>query len=134
MKKPASPERRNREYAICVTAQTAGEKSKSSTTTRHVVVDALPLLVGARDVLIATVRDAELAPRENVADVKLFLGRQGAKARSEILDRRLGEASEAALQLASTIAADLVVLGRYGYSRVQEAHDKPSMASGSSTG
>jgi len=87
---------------------------------RRAVVDALPLLVEARDVVIATVHDGELPACENVADVKLFLGRHGVKARSELLEKRLGEPSEALLQLASNIDADLIVLGGYGHSRVRE--------------
>ncbi|PWJ86013.1 nucleotide-binding universal stress UspA family protein [Mesorhizobium loti] len=87
---------------------------------RRAVVDAMPFLITARDVVIATVDNGGPAPRENVADVELFLTRHGVKARSEVLDSRRSEPAEILLQIGQEIAADLIVLGGYGHSRVRE--------------
>src|SRR4029079_13744336 len=55
---------------------------------RRAVVDAMPILIDARDVVIVTVDNGDTAPRDNVADVELFLRRHGVKARSKVLDAR----------------------------------------------
>jgi nucleotide-binding universal stress UspA family protein len=87
---------------------------------RRAVVDAMPFLIMARAVVIATVDHGSPAPHNNVADVELFLARHGVKARSEILDARHSEPAKLLLQIGREIAADLIVLGGYGHSRVQE--------------
>ncbi|KRB15708.1 universal stress protein UspA [Mesorhizobium sp. Root695] len=87
---------------------------------RRAVVDAMPFLITARDVVIATVDNGDTRPAEKVADVELFLTRHGVKARSEVLDARRSEPAELLLQVGKEIAADLIVLGGYGHSRVRE--------------
>ncbi|KRB23134.1 MULTISPECIES: universal stress protein [Mesorhizobium] len=87
---------------------------------RRAVVDAMPFLITAREVVIATVDNGDTRPRENAADVERFLTRHGVKARSEILDARRSEPAEILLQIGKDIAADLIVLGGYGHSRVLE--------------
>lgn len=87
---------------------------------RRAVVDAMPFLITAKDVVIATVDNGNTGPRENAADVELFLTRHGVNARSEILDARRSEPAEILLQIGQDIAADLIVLGGYGHSRVLE--------------
>lgn len=87
---------------------------------RRSVVDAMPLLIAARDVVIATVDNGDTTSAENVADVELFLARHGVKARSEVFDAGNSEPAELLLQIGQEIAADLIVLGGYGHSRVRE--------------
>ena len=87
---------------------------------RRAIVDAMPLLINARDVVIATVDNGDTAPRENVADVEFFLTRHGVKARSEVLDARHSEPADLLLKIGRENAADLIVLGGYGHSRVRE--------------
>jgi nucleotide-binding universal stress UspA family protein len=70
--------------------------------------------------VIATVDNGNTGPRENAADVELFLTRHGVKARSEILDACRSEPAEILLQIGQDITADLIVLGGYGHSRVLE--------------
>ncbi|CAN7583197.1 universal stress protein [Mesorhizobium amorphae] len=87
---------------------------------RRAVADAMPFLITARDVVIATVDQGSPAPQDNVADVELFLARHGVKARSEVLDARHSEPADLLLRIGQEIAADLIVLGGYGHSRVRE--------------
>ena len=88
---------------------------------RRAVVDALPFLVAARHVLVATIaEDDRISARDSVADVVRFLMKHGVKARSEVLDANRMEAADALLTAATQTGADLVVAGGYGHSRVRE--------------
>jgi len=87
---------------------------------RRSVVDALPFLIAARDVVLATVNNGDATPAEDVADVELFLRRHGVRARSEVLDARRSEPAELLLRICQEIEADLIVLGGYGHSRMRE--------------
>lgn len=87
---------------------------------RRAVADAMPFLIMARDVVIATVNHGSPVPHDNVADVEMFLARHGVKARSEVLDARHCEPADLLLQLGREITADLIVMGGYGHSRVRE--------------
>ncbi|RWM13497.1 MAG: universal stress protein [Mesorhizobium sp.] len=88
---------------------------------RRAVVDALPFLVDARDVVIATVEGGgEVTCRAGVEDAQRFLASHGVKARSEVMDSRQSAPAEILLQIGQQIAADLIVLGGYGHSRARE--------------
>ena len=87
---------------------------------RRAVVDAMPLLIEARNVVVVCVGRGNPAPQDDVADVELFLARHGVKARSEVLDARRSETADLLLQIGRESAADLIVLGGYGHSRVRE--------------
>jgi nucleotide-binding universal stress UspA family protein len=88
---------------------------------RRAVVDALPFLVAARHVLVATIaEDDRISARDSVADVVRFLMKHGVKARSEVLDANKMDAADALLTAARQTGADLVVAGGYGHSRVRE--------------
>ncbi|RUZ81792.1 universal stress protein, partial [Mesorhizobium sp. M7A.F.Ca.US.006.01.2.1] len=87
---------------------------------RRAVVDAMPLLIEASNVVVVSVDRGNSAPRDNVADVERFLARHGVKARSEVLDARGSEQADLLLRIGHEIAADLIVLGGYGHSRVRE--------------
>ncbi|RUW88857.1 universal stress protein [Mesorhizobium sp. M7A.F.Ca.US.010.02.1.1] len=84
---------------------------------RRAVVDAMPFLITARDVVIATVNHGS---PDNVADVEMFLARHGVKARSEVLDARCSEPAELLLKMGREITADLIVMGGFGHSRLRE--------------
>jgi nucleotide-binding universal stress UspA family protein len=94
---------------------------KDSREARRAVVDALPLLKNAREVLVATVEEDDRPhARESLADVVGFLGRHGVTARTECLmpgDEEFGDTLSTA---AFEIGADLIVSGGYGHSRMRE--------------
>lgn len=88
---------------------------------RRAVSDAMPFLVHAREVLVATV--AEQEPERAMAsatDVVRYLINHGAKARAEIVNYRESEAGEALLGITQQIGADLIVSGGYGHGRFRE--------------
>jgi nucleotide-binding universal stress UspA family protein len=88
---------------------------------RRAVVDALPFLVAARHVLVATIaEDDRISARDSIADVVRFLMKHGVKARSEVLDADKMDAAEALLTAATETGADLIVAGGYGHSRLRE--------------
>ena len=86
---------------------------------RRAVADAMPLLIEASTVVVVSVNRGN-APPDDVADVERFLARHGVKARSEVLDARRSEPADLPLQIGRENAADLIVLGGYGHSRVRE--------------
>lgn len=94
---------------------------KDSREARRAVIDALPFLTGAQDVLVATVEEQnQRDARESVSDVLRFLMRHGVKARSEVLGAGHADACETVTELARGMGAELVVAGGYGHSRVRE--------------
>lgn len=94
---------------------------KDTREARRAIVDAMPFLVGARQVLVATIdEDERVMARDSLADVVSFLTRHGVKARSQALDVGRGDAPEALLQVSVEIGADLIVSGGYGHSRLRE--------------
>jgi nucleotide-binding universal stress UspA family protein len=85
------------------------------------VVDAMPFLATAREVVVATIEEADRRQAgESAADVVRFLMKHGAKARSEVMDVAHGYVPDALLEIAREIEADLVVSGGYGHSRLRE--------------
>ncbi len=86
---------------------------------RRAVMDALPFLSGANEVIIATAERKESATaKESAADVAAYLARHGVRAKTE---RIIGKnEAEDLLKLARSIHADLIVSGAYGHSRFQE--------------
>lgn len=94
---------------------------KDTREARRAVVDAMPFLVGARDVLVATIEeDDRTAGRESVADVVRFLTRHGVKARSLVVDVGKTDTAETLMEIAGGIGADLIVFGGYGHTRLRE--------------
>ena len=94
---------------------------KDTREARRAIVDAMPFLTGARQVLVATIDEGEGATaRDSAADVVSFLTRHGVKARSEVLDVERADMAEALLQASVEIGADLVISGGYGHSRLRE--------------
>ena len=94
---------------------------KDAREARRAVVDAMPFLTSARQVVVATIEEANRAEaRHSAADVVRFLIKHGVKARSEVLDVGRGHASEALTELAVEKGADLMISGGYGHSRFRE--------------
>ena len=100
-------------------ANTALIAWKDTREARRAVVDALPLLCQANEVVVATVaRDADTLTQESIVDVVAFLHRHGVKALSKIVEDK--HESEGLLGFARQVGAELVVSGAYGHSRVRE--------------
>ena len=94
---------------------------KDTREARRAIVDAMPFLTGARQVLVATIDEGERAiARDSAADVVGFLTRHGVRARSEVLDVERADTAEALLQASVEIGADLTISGGYGHSRLRE--------------
>jgi nucleotide-binding universal stress UspA family protein len=92
---------------------------KDTREARRAVVDALPLLCQANEVVVVTVdRDADTLTQESIDDVCAFLRRHGVTARSKIIKDK--HESESLLTFARSIDAELVISGAYGHSRVRE--------------
>ncbi|MEK1891017.1 MAG: universal stress protein [Phyllobacterium sp.] len=92
---------------------------KDTREARRAVVDALPLLCQANDVVVATVADdADTLTQESLDDVVTFLHRHGVKALSKIIEDK--HESESLLTFARSIEAELIISGAYGHSRVRE--------------
>jgi nucleotide-binding universal stress UspA family protein len=94
---------------------------KDTREARRAVVDAMPFLADAHDVLVITVDDSDSkAARESAADVVRFLTKHGVKARSDVVGIGGADSGEALAQAAREISADLIVAGGYGHSRYRE--------------
>jgi len=94
---------------------------KDTREARRAVVDAMPFLAAAREVVVATIEEADSKQaRESAADVVRFLMKHGAKARSEVIDVAHGYVPDALIEIAREIKADLLVSGGYGHSRLRE--------------
>ena len=94
---------------------------KDSREARRAVVDAMPFLTKARDVLVITLDDNDnKAAQESAADIMRFLMKHGVKARSDVIGIGGADSGEALAQAAREIRADLIVAGGYGHSRLRE--------------
>nr|WP_244506686.1 universal stress protein [Phyllobacterium sp. YR620] len=92
---------------------------KDTREARRAVVDALPLLCQANEVVVVTVDSAaDMLTRESIDDVSAFLRRHGVTAQSEII--KDAHESESLLRFAKQLGAELVVSGAYGHSRIRE--------------
>jgi nucleotide-binding universal stress UspA family protein len=81
----------------------------------------MPFLIGAQDVLVTTIDETDsLSDNESVADVARYLIRQGVKARSQAIGVGDADPALALSEIAREMAADLIVSGGYGHSRLQE--------------
>lgn len=88
---------------------------------RRAVVDAMPFLTAAREVIVAAVIEGDISEaRGGAADVVRFLMRHGVKARSELQEPRGDDAAFTLIGIARQAGADLVVAGGYGHSRLRE--------------
>lgn len=93
---------------------------KDTREARRTIVDAMPFLVHAKNVVVATVEeDMGEEAADTAADVVRFLIRHGVKARSLMLGDDEGVGAALA-ETARDIGADLVVSGGFGHSRLRE--------------
>jgi len=92
---------------------------KDTREARRAVADAVPLLLAADQVVVATVDpEPDEWIRAGLEDVVAFLAKHGVKARSEVIAAKddVGSLSE----FVASFQADLVVSGAYGHSRIRE--------------
>ena len=94
---------------------------KDTREARRAVRDALPFLSGAKQVVVATVDDVDVAAgRAGAEDVVAFLSRHGVKARAELGGKAGQPVGDRLVAMAEQIGADLIVSGGYGHSRLRE--------------
>jgi nucleotide-binding universal stress UspA family protein len=95
---------------------------KDAPEARRAVVDALPMLSKAKDVIVAEIAEDEAgraAALSGVRDVVAWLLRHGVLASSQVPDE-CGHAAAQLGRVASEVGAGLVVAGAYGHSRLRE--------------
>jgi len=94
---------------------------KDAREARRAVTDALPFLVAAKQVMVASViENHEERAQESSAEVVRFLMRHGVRAEDTVLPASSTPPAEVISDLARTFGADLVVSGGYGHSRLRE--------------
>ena len=93
---------------------------KDTREARRAVVDALPFLKAASEVLVATVDEGDYSTeREDLDDMMAWLAVHGIKARAEVVPE--AETPVAAIVAAAhKMGAGLVVSGAYGHTRLSE--------------
>jgi nucleotide-binding universal stress UspA family protein len=95
---------------------------KDAPEARRAVVDALPMLRKAKDVIVAEIFEDEAgkaAALSGVEDVVAWLSRHGVLASGQVPDE-CGHAAAQLGRIASEVGAGLVVAGAYGHSRFRE--------------
>lgn len=106
----------NVEHVMAKTVLVAWKDTREA---RRAIVDALPLLATANEVVVATMdADRDKSIRDSLADVAVFLEHHGIMAGTELI---AGDADgDRLLTFARSIHADLIVSGAYGHSRLRE--------------
>jgi nucleotide-binding universal stress UspA family protein len=89
---------------------------------RRAVVDALPFLKGANQVLVAAVSDPQdqETARIGVADVAEFLARHGVKASTAVRERNPISDADTLIDMVEMQEAGLIVAGGFGHARFRE--------------
>lgn len=90
---------------------------------KRAIDDALPLLQGARAVTVLVVKPQRSASRHGDvpgADVSLYLARHGVRAEAAQVYGEDISVADLLLSRAADLAADLIVMGAYGYPRLVE--------------
>jgi nucleotide-binding universal stress UspA family protein len=94
---------------------------KDTRESRRAVIDAMPFLVHAKDVMVATVEEVDgTTSRDDLLDVVRFLIKHGVDVRSETLSRIHKPVGEILSAAAAEFGADLIVSGGFGHSRLRE--------------
>jgi nucleotide-binding universal stress UspA family protein len=94
---------------------------KDTREARRAIVDALPFLVDAREVLVATIEHrARDEARDSALDVAGFLKSHGATATADVVGHQNRDDGAVLAARAKEIGADLIVSGAYGHSRLRE--------------
>lgn len=91
---------------------------KDSREARRALSDAIPLLAGAEEVLVATAAEANADP-DSAADAVALLERHGIRARHAMVEDRDREPPQAIADFARHAGARLVVSGAYARSRLR---------------
>lgn len=85
------------------------------------VRDAMPFLTAATDITILSINeDQESTATASAATLALHLSRHGLSARLERMDADHGEIQPTILSMAADNGLNLIVMGGYGHSRLQE--------------
>ena len=93
---------------------------KNAREARRAVVDALPFLNTASEVVVATISEGNLlGEKAALQGVLSWLRRHDIKARGDVYPRQ-GTAGETLEQIGKEAGADLIVTGGYGHSRLRE--------------
>lgn len=93
---------------------------KDTKEARRAIVDAMPFLKAADEVLVVVVDEGNLATeRASMLDAVAWLQSHEVKARGDVLPDT-GGAAQTICRAATAAAADLVVSGAYGHSRLRE--------------
>jgi nucleotide-binding universal stress UspA family protein len=95
---------------------------KDTRESRRAVLDAMPFLKRASQVLVAEVCEGsdERDARSRAADVAEYLARHGVKSTTAVRESGRGQTSAALLQMAEMQDAGLIVAGGYGHARLRE--------------
>lgn len=92
---------------------------KDAREARRAVVDALPFMSDADEVLVVSV-DEDGSARDGLSDIVRYLIKHGVKARAQLVAAGEGTVGEIVVSRALEIGADLVVSGAFGHSRLRE--------------
>jgi nucleotide-binding universal stress UspA family protein len=83
--------------------------------------DAAPFLARAEEIVIITINEADVVPGEvSASNLARHLGRRGLSTRTDGLSATRSEIQPTILSLAAYESLDLLVMGGYGHSRLQE--------------
>ena len=94
---------------------------KDAREARRALTDAMPFLVNADEVVVATVDEQDRkAASESLSDVVRFLIKHGAKARQQMIEADGRSIGEVLVESTLELGADLLVSGGFGHSRLRE--------------
>jgi nucleotide-binding universal stress UspA family protein len=82
--------------------------------------DAAPFLKDAREIAIISVNESSKSENPSAADLAIHLARRGLTAKVERADADSADIQATILSIAADIGLDLLVMGAYGHSRLQE--------------
>lgn len=104
-----------------LTAKRIGIAWNGSRVAARALRDAAPFLASAEAITIIGVNEDRRAPAEpSVSDVSAYLARYGVTIRIERIDADRGYIQPTILSIAADHSLDLLVMGGYGHSRLQE--------------
>lgn len=94
---------------------------KDSRESRRAVVDALPLLLAAKQVIVATIHEADFGEEKaSLEDVIAWMRRHGIEPQGDMQLTTANGPAEALESMARERGADLIVTGGYGHGRMRE--------------
>lgn len=94
---------------------------KDSREARRAVVDALPFLQAAKEVMVATIHEGDFAnEKESLEDVLGWMRRHDIEPRGDVQPSAAGGPAETLESLAKDRGADLIVTGGYGHGRMRK--------------